>query len=1270
MLEPRQFAEWIQEEVFQPVIVVIATPIAKYRVKESLGLSLAEFFAPFGGDFQRIPVTCTCLEKQVRLDNIRFRFEDSDETTQWSSQHADRMANWAVEVKSPRTPLSEDLGMAATGPWYENWRSAILRSLRWSEHEGLDQPAAALLVASSKESDLVSLFEQLLHASNMPPLCTQGVLDPVPGRCAVLLHDTSDPESPSAQALEAKLDEVKSRFPPHLCMVLRVSCGVPADGSSTDPIVEELYKPIIQGRGPPTPEGAGGATSEAASSAPLSTSLSREDLERLAQIGRDVIIKGAVPWMEAQLSILDGQITHTRKGFRNQLKYLWRKPRETTTGTGTTVPAATTTTSSQSEKGQDASLLYSLQTTEGQMRLAGDLSFHLKDYETALSYYRSVLGDFKQDKSYKHMAGACEMAGVCAYILGQGPGEFDKLMENAYEYYSKAGATRHAMRAVCLHRAMVTDYKEAVTRLMKVSGDLSGESGLRNAMILEQAAHLYGLSGWKRKAAFHMVLAGHNFSKLGLKKLALRSYHFVCTNYVQKRWMHIIDHVHFTMARQAFGLGLLPDSLAHFVALVNSFNQNHKRKLIQADREATYLKEFLFVVKTRTERGEASAEEPSTDLLLPAIAPEIMVVLPADVAGEHAADGGRSISSSSAPPPPPPPPPLDGAESEDPFASATPWETMGDWLVSALTQDEKLELRWRDRRDERVFDTLQRVAPVGADVFVDLKLTNPLRAKLDLTGARLYGTLTERLGEESEPVTDNAGDALVFREQAISIAPSETKTVRFSARATRVGVLRIEGVSWKFFDQVPCRRALKAPRRRLRATLEQRASKEGVYSADTRLQVKVRAKLPQATATLEGWPSAGMSVLQGEHRQCTLVLRGKGVQSASIATSHPAFIGFSDGVGTMAPSDGRRFPHGGVLRTVAMTTTEDSNCVAKIPFTLRADGTGKHAIRLCILIEAAPQEGVKPAECRQWITVQERLTVLPSFACSVSHTPSVTSADRYLLSCSFENKSSVALEVKNVRCLSGDKELNLKECGNGSGAAARRADPAQMMQLVFLYDRGEITTAHGESSSVNGNSSAVKQWQLLQASRSTASTSNSSSMQLGSTQSAESVDVIVQWQSAVASDTACSGEVYLLRIPCERSSSTPCPLAAQIHAPEHAVLAPDVEVPVTVVVQNPPAAGDVSFYIVADTPPDFLWLGRERSEVIHLSGGCSHKLVVHAYFYAPGVYALNRFRLFVVALTSGTVPVTEQAPLAFGFPHEKYIHIREEKVSAEACVTK
>eukprot|EP00438_Fugacium_kawagutii_P014718 Skav235878 [mRNA] locus=scaffold1192:77091:77348:- [translate_table: standard] len=77
----------------------------------------------------------------------------------------------------------------------------------------------------SKEPDPTMLLEQLLHSSNMPPLCTQGVLDPVPSRVAILLHDSSDPQSPNAEELAKKLEICRARFAPNPVFALEINHG-------------------------------------------------------------------------------------------------------------------------------------------------------------------------------------------------------------------------------------------------------------------------------------------------------------------------------------------------------------------------------------------------------------------------------------------------------------------------------------------------------------------------------------------------------------------------------------------------------------------------------------------------------------------------------------------------------------------------------------------------------------------------------------------------------------------------------------------------------------------------------------------------------------------------------------------------------------------------------------------------------------------------------------------------------------------------------------
>lgn len=1223
MLAPARYADWLHEEVFLPTIVVIGTEAAKVRAKETNGLSLAELFAPFGGFYRRLPATCHSLEKQIQVENMCFRFTDADSATQWTAQQAEKVAAAMVEAVSPKNP-NDPKPQTPPGPWYEQWRLAMFRSLRWSEHEGLDQPVTAMLVVSSKESDPLHLFEQLLHSSNMPPLCTQGVLDPVPARAAVLLHDMSDPDSPSVVELEAKLDLVRARFSPHLCLAVQINRGIEAN-----PEIQELFKPhLVAGKPapPPPPPDAAGNDSITAGHC---QHLGQTDMDALWQAASQVISKSAIPWMETQLQQLESQISQTRKGFRNQLKYLWRKPRESAGGV-----------QPSPEERQDSNAIYPLQTTEGQMRLAGDLAFMLRDYEAALGYYRSVVSDYKQDKSWKHAAGAYEMWGLCGYITNSSRTEAERCMENAYEHYLKAGAGRHAMRAVSLHLAMVCENKEAAARLMKVNGDMS-DTGLRSALILEQAANLYAQAGSIRKSAFHMVLAGHTFNKLQFKKLALHCYSSVVSMYKEKRWYHIIDHFHFTMARQAFGLGFLAESMANFISLLNSFAIVDKRTSIQAERETTYLKEFLFVVRNWIEKCNPSEDQKAVDLEVPVMAPEIVVLLPDELAA--AATVSASLTST--------------LSEEKPSTPQVPWELLGEKLVRALPADDRLELQWRNKHEEKVFDSLQRVTAVGAKVCVEMVLTNPMRVKLELSHARLGGQLEESapVPQDADAAADAGADLVEFPEENIVLGPLESKRIRLAVIPQREGLLKIQRFTWSLFDQVLCSRPLQVKGRRMRATLEQRASEKGVYSIDKRLELKVRSRVPRISARIENWPeSSEAPLLMGELRSCTLVLEagGAGDQGAAkslrIATSHPSFLACAapEAEGDATKIEGEVLVYNGSLRGQV-----------KFPIALRADAVGRHAVRICILAEApqdaASGESIPKSELRQWVTLQEQLTVQPSISCTVVQNPSLQDTERFLFSFAMENKSVDTIEVCRVRCSREEQESALEECVQ-TGSSRHQAGPGQLVHLLFAYQRG------GSQSSEAQLTASRERKQLLQASR---ANSNEALRDRGKkTSSDEHLDLIVEWGTRQGA----KGEIYLLNVPYgtptqpggTSQAQSHCPLALHLLAPDTATLSPDLLVPVTLCVRNASNA-NVSFFYLADASQEFVWLGCERSEVIQLPPQATHRATLHAHFPTAGIFNLNKFRLHVVRSSSSSSKSAEQAPLAFTLPVDKLIHILE-----------
>ncbi|KAG7280750.1 hypothetical protein CRUP_037680 [Coryphaenoides rupestris] len=153
------------------------------------------------------------------------------------------------------------------------------------------------------------------------------------------------------------------------------------------------------------------------------------------------------------------------------------------------------------------------QAPELQIRKMADLCFLVQHYELAYSCYHTAKKDFLSDQAMLYAAGALEMAAVSAFL--------------------QAGATR-PYPAHYMDTAIQT-YRDSCKNMVLAErcALLSTEdSDLRSALLLEQAAHCFinMRNPMVRKFAFHMILAGHRFSKAGQ------------------------DHINFTIGRQSFTL--------------------------------------------------------------------------------------------------------------------------------------------------------------------------------------------------------------------------------------------------------------------------------------------------------------------------------------------------------------------------------------------------------------------------------------------------------------------------------------------------------------------------------------------------------------------------------------------------------------------------------------------------------------------------------------------------------------------------------------------
>ncbi|KAI1243358.1 hypothetical protein IHE44_0000953 [Lamprotornis superbus] len=257
---------------------------------------------------------------------------------------------------------------------------------------------------------------------------------------------------------------------------------------------------------------------------------------------------------------------------------------------------------------------YPPEAPELQIRKMADLCFLVQHYELAYSCYHTAKKDFLNDQAMLYAAGALEMAAVSAFLQPGAPRPYPAhYMETAIQTYRDICKNMVlAERCVLLSAEILksqSKYSEAAALLIRLTSE---DSDLRSALLLEQAAHCFinMKSPMVRKFAFHMILAGHRFSKAGQKKHALRCYCQAMQVYKGKGWSLAEDHINFTIGRQSFTLRQLDNAVSAFRhILINDSKQ-------PPAQQGAFLREYLYVYKNAT---QLSPDGPLPQLPLPYI---------------------------------------------------------------------------------------------------------------------------------------------------------------------------------------------------------------------------------------------------------------------------------------------------------------------------------------------------------------------------------------------------------------------------------------------------------------------------------------------------------------------------------------------------------------------------------------------------------------------------------------------------------------------------
>uniref|UniRef100_M4AVQ5 Trafficking protein particle complex subunit 8 n=1 Tax=Xiphophorus maculatus TaxID=8083 RepID=M4AVQ5_XIPMA len=623
--------EFIQDS-FVPMIAVLCSGEAE-RVTRKNNLNFVELLRPFcrltSEGHLRDPNNQLQTVKNLRICVSNVVTSPSPSASLGSSQNrhlSEVVFSCQPQEAAQATALRTGdyhLNLNVTTPWFEAYRENFLQSMPASDHEFLNHYLACLLVVSSTEAIPVEQFLKLSQEQHKiqhsgeytnPKWFIPNTL-----KYYVLLHDMNEGDE---QRAEMVYEDMKQRYGPQGCYLLKINSRASSpeeEEQIPDPWSQYLHKQNLRNQvsslllnlltcldthplqldtdsctaslltlSPVDADGkksTGDTDSLAAAAGNHGTCLTLNDHDRIRQFIQEFTFRGLLPHIEKNIRQLNDQLV-SRKGLSRSLFTATKK-----FFGGGKVPEK-----SVNEPKSTYGLQYPPEAPELQIRKMADLCFLVQHYELAYSCYHTAKKDFLSDQAMLYAAGALEMAAVSAFLQAGASRPYPShYMDTAIQTYRDVCKNMMLAERCALLSAEIlksqAKYSEAATLLIKMTSE---DSDLRSALLLEQAAHCFinMRNPMVRKFAFHMILAGHRFSKAGQRRHALRCYSQAMQVYKDRGWSLAEDHINFTIGRQSFTLGQPENALQAFrQILINDSQQT-------ATQQAAFLREYLYVVKS------------------------------------------------------------------------------------------------------------------------------------------------------------------------------------------------------------------------------------------------------------------------------------------------------------------------------------------------------------------------------------------------------------------------------------------------------------------------------------------------------------------------------------------------------------------------------------------------------------------------------------------------------------------------------------------------
>eukprot|EP00051_Salpingoeca_urceolata_P002448 m.50250 g.50250 ORF g.50250 m.50250 type:complete len:1293 (-) comp12141_c1_seq1:266-4144(-) len=1073
--------------LFGPAVVVIASPDADAVCKKN-NLSLVQMLQPFACS-RFTPRTGGHLEMFVRF--MQLGDLDPPSAREANRAMADAVSDVYFDLLDLASEAKRPFQIEPT-VWFDAYRRAFFKQIGPSDHEFFNHPVACIAAVSTAHDNPLQALSSLYSMSEPPAVFEKQRIDPTIRKYHVLIHDNANGGSERAESL---LQQGKGLFGDQLCSLLVINSNEDPDGDSM--IVPDLWTDLVGPLNPrksaaaqpqqDPPESSGDATAaapeaEAATmfdplSQPMADTeapehpvarrygahLAEKDLSSIRRWVDEFASGCLYHYLQETVYRLNTHVASNRKGLSRSLFSATKK----FFGSGSS--GSSKTASPVGSPQGKAAAAYAFNSQELQMRRLGDYAFMLQDYELAYTTYHSVKKDFNADKAWKHLAGTQEMLGLCLFMQDKRQNEDNHRFESAImTYLSKCSAAANASVYACRTTLMATEmmlsknlYREAATSFIRMTGE---DSDLRSALFLEQAAVCFQQCSpsMPRRAAFHLILAGHRYTKCNMRVHSLRCYVQALRLYNGLDWDLAEEHIYYTVGRQAYQLGLVEQALVAFSKLLCS----DKQLLAQ---QKLHLKEYLGVFKQLGGSQDGQDGQEPREVPIPTIEPgSIQVLLRPDVASEQqGTDAARKMPE-------------------------TGWRDMEQRLLHALKRP---VTRTRSNSvhclDDHTDNSVQPVCVVGEPIRVQLKLTNPLHVPLELRHVKLRCRGSESETTDGEVLADlSAGDD----EQVFSVdeLPSlvlkerQTSQVELAVTPCKEGSLRISGLQFSFHG-VQGFRPFVVRGKRLNSNRKQKLGR--FYAKDQRLHPIITRAMPLLNVHLTGLEKPfyssqlvsammiiqnnGASPLVGLHAACMpsgrLIV---GTHKDMNSTLYPAQDADGDDANTEAALNA--VPSGQARSVVKLKFNEsgklDVGCKAAVPVWFWAGSQGAQDIHLLFHYTAEDPSSRLPY---RMLRHSVRCKVLPSLVATASVHRFPHEFDNLFLRVAAGNvHNSARLRLRQLSCRSNGWAIRglCTPPGEPIGSSQLTLNPKEATALHVRLER--CSSVVGDSEANDGDDGA------------------------------------------------------------------------------------------------------------------------------------------------------------------------------------------------------